>query len=115
VVRRAIGALYQTHVYYVQLILQASAVAAVVRKLISIGILILISARRVPRDRVSVITSARALAIRISICYLALVLITSAKMSVGHLPGVSGERNLSVLSLLMCWSKLEVMVEMLLF
>ena len=114
-VRRAIGALYQTHVYYVQLILQASAVAAVVRRLISIGILILISARRVPRDRVSVITAARALAIRISICYLALVLITSAKMSVGHLPGVSGERNLSVLFLLMCWSKLEVMVEMLLF
>ena len=105
------------HVYYVQLILRASEVAAVVRKVTSIGILMLINARHVPRDRVTVVTvtAVRVSVIHISICYLALVLITLAKMSVGHLPGVSGERNLTALFFLTLWSKLVVMVEMLLF
>ena len=86
------------HVYYVHLILRASAVAAVVRKVTSTGILLAIYARCVLWDRVTVIavTAARVLAIGISICYLALVLIILVKMSVGHLPGVSGEHNLFI-------------------
>ena len=74
-VRQVIGALCQMHVYYVQLILRASAVAAVVRKVTSTGILLAIYARCVLWDRVTVIavTAARVLAIGISICYLALV------------------------------------------
>ena len=63
------------HVYYVHLILRASEVAAVVRKVTSTGILLAIYAECVLWDRVTVIavTAARVLAIRISICYLALV------------------------------------------
>ena len=76
-VRHAIGALIITdmHVFYVQLILRASEVAAVVRKVTSIGILLAMYARCVLWDRVTVIavTAARVLAIGISICYLALV------------------------------------------